>query len=54
MDPAGACRLGDGPDAFSFCVPEPEEGGDGYSFAVGYCGAKDFGNSKSGRVNHEW
>jgi len=37
-----------------FCSPEPEAGGDGDSFAVGYCGSEDFGDSESGRVNHEW
>jgi hypothetical protein len=44
VDPADACRLGDGPDPF--CFPEPEEGGDGDSFAVGYCGAEDFCDSE--------
>jgi hypothetical protein len=38
--------LGDGSDPFRFCVPEPEAGGDGDSFAVGYCGAEDFCDSE--------
>ena len=29
----------------------PEEGGDGDSFAVGYCGAEDFCDSESGHVD---
>ena len=32
--------------------PSPKRDGD--SFAVGYCGSEDFGDSESGRVNHEW